>query len=114
MEDAFYVLRDKCAHKKHALKASALENELYIASSLVFHPFILLPSTIPDGHPQEMICPKLSSTAGVLLTRNNGQMFVPPHLRLLHVAKEPQSIPEMDIFRILVSREFGLERLLIV
>lgn len=45
----------------------------------------------------------LSSTAaGVLLTRNNGQMFVPPHLRLLHVAKEPQSIPEMDIFRILV------------
>ena len=37
---------------------------------------------------------------GVLLTGNRGQIFVPPHLRLLHVAKEPQSIPEMDIFSI--------------
>jgi len=48
----------------------------------------------------------LELIAGVILTGNNGKMFVPPHLRLLHVAKEPQSIPELDIFSNII---FGTE-----
>lgn len=46
----------------------------------------------------------LELIAGVILTGNNGKMFVPPHLRLLHVAKEPQSIPELDIFSIMAAK----------
>ena len=49
----------------------------------------------------------LELIAGVLLTGSNGKMFVPPHLRLLHVAKEPQSIPELDIFSIMAAKLEG-------
>ncbi|CAE7437512.1 pgp-1 [Symbiodinium natans] len=61
--------------------------------------------TIPQGHLVAVAGPKgcgkktlLELLAGILLPSGHTKLFVPPHLRVLHVSKDPQLLPEITLF----------------
>jgi len=61
--------------------------------------------TIPQGQLVAIAGPKgcgkktlLELIGGVLLPSGPSKLFVPPHLRVLHVSKNPQILPEISLF----------------
>jgi len=60
---------------------------------------------IPQGQLVAVAGPKgcgkktlLELIAGILLPTGHTKLFVPPHLRVLHVSKDPQLLPEITLF----------------
>mmetsp|Transcript_57538 Transcript_57538/g.134777 ORF Transcript_57538/g.134777 Transcript_57538/m.134777 type:complete len:975 (-) Transcript_57538:79-3003(-) len=60
---------------------------------------------IPQGQLVAVAGPKgsgkktlLELLAGILLPTGHTKLFVPPHLRVLHVSKDPQMLPEISLF----------------
>ncbi|CAE7756423.1 potA [Symbiodinium pilosum] len=61
--------------------------------------------SIPQGNLVAVAGPKgcgkktlLELLAGILLPSGHTKLFVPPHLRVLHVSKDPQLLPEITLF----------------